>query len=882
MTTDARQPLAALFRLALACFPRAFRSRFGPAMAQAFQDRVRAHRAAHGAVRAYSFGLRAVLNTAANGLAERWTRRPMAHEEPRSASATGALGQDVAYAARLIRRRPAFAAAAVLTLAIGTGGSTAIFSLVDAALLRPLPFDEPGQLVNISQTQDGRPTQVSFENLLDLKKESRLLAAITPIQAQSVNLTGVAEPDRLRGGFVTSDFFAVTRVTPAIGRPFVEADDRPGAPAVGVLDYTAWQSRFGGDSRVVGRVITLNNAPVSVIGVMPEGFRFPFDDIEVWLPIRSFTGGLSRGDRSLFAVGRLAPGVSTARADAELSAIATRLAETYPAANAGRGVTIQSYQRWLTSGIDLPLGLVFGLVLVLLLVAVSNVISLQLGASLERRSELAMRSALGASRGRIVRQLLVEHGVIAIAGGAAGVGLASAIVPWAASAAPSGLFGLDRAQIDWRVAAFAFVVTTAAGLASGLVPALHWTSRRGNDQLRAVTRVTAERRVTRLRSGLVAAQVALAAVLLAASGLIVRSYAGLLRVDPGFTADRVLSLEYRLPRNKYPTPEAQAAFHDEVVRRVGAVPGVETAGVARAMPFSGNGSQVSTITDPSAPDSAGRIASLNTVSETYFAAMKIPVLAGRTFTAADQSGSDPVVVVSRTFADLEWPGQSPLGREMRFAGIALKPRVIGVVGDVRHSGLDDTLSRAVYASNRQNPGIFMTLVARTSRDPLALAPAVRQAIWSIDADQPVWKVRTLGSLVDRSLDLERFLIGVIGLFGVSSLVLAVVGLAGVVAQLVGQRSKEIGVRLALGATPSAAGRLVLSAGLAVTAIGLVAGLPLAGLVARSMGAILRGASPADVLVWVMVPVVLGLAAILACVIPARRAAALDPAKILRE
>jgi putative ABC transport system permease protein len=885
MTTGSRQPLASVFRLALTCFPSGFRSRFGPAMAQAFQDRVRAHRAAHGTVRAYVFGLRAVVNTAANGLAERWTRQtrqPAAHDDAPSRSGAGALGQDIRYAARLIRRRPAFAAAAVLTLAIGTGGSAAIFSLVDAALLRPLPFDEPGQLVNISQTQNGRPTQVSFENLVDLKKESRLMAAITPIQAQSVNLTGVPEPDRLRGGFVTSDFFAVTRVAPAIGRPLSESDDRPGAPAVGVLDYAVWQTRFGGDRGVVGRTITLNNAPVAVIGVMPEGFRFPFDAIEVWLPIRMFTGGLTRGERSLYAVGRLGPGVPAARANAELAAIAGTLAEAYPVANAGRGIAIQPYQRWLTSGIDLPLGLVFGLVLVLLLIAVSNVTSLQLGASLERRSELAMRSALGASRGRIVRQLLVEHGAIALAGGALGVGLAGVIVPWAAAAAPTQLFGLDRAQVDWRVAAFAFAVTAAAGLASGLVPALHWTSRRGNDQLRAVTRVTAERRVTRLRSGLVAAQVALAAVLLAASGLIVRSYAGLLRVDPGFTADRVLTLEYRLPRNKYPSPEAQAAFHDEVVRRVGALPGVETAGVARALPFSGNGSQVTAVTDPSASDSDGRIASMNTVSETYFAAMNIPVLAGRTFTAADQAGTDPVLVVSRAFAEAAWPGHSPLGRAVRFAGMPLRPRVIGVVGDVRHSGLDDGLTRAVYASNRQNPGIFMTLVARTSGDPMALAPTIRRAIWSIDADQPVWKVRTLGSLVDRSLDLERFLIGVMGLFGVSSLVLAVVGLGGVVTQLVGQRSKEIGVRVALGATPSAAGRLVVSVGLVVTAIGLAAGLPLAALVARSMSAILRGTSPADMLVWIMVPLVLGAAAIVACVIPARRAASLDPARILRE
>ena len=865
-----------LFQLALACFPRAFRSRFGAAMTQAFQDRLRGPREAHGRLGAGRVGLLAVLNTAANGLAERWTQKTDARHR------FSGLSQDLVYAARLIRRRPVFAAAAVLTLAIGTGGSTAVFSLVDAALLRPLPYDEPEQLVNLSQTQNGRATQVSFENLLDWKKESRLLSAITPIQAQSVNLTGVPEPDRLRGGFVSSDFFAIVRVAPAMGRAFVAGAAPRGAPAVGVLNHAAWRARFAADRNVVGRTIALNNTPVAIIGVMPESFRFPFDDVEVWLPIRQFTGGLSRGERSLFAVGRLRSDATAAQANVELSGIAARLAETYPNANAGRGVLVEPYQTWLTSGINLPLGLVFGLVLVLLLAAVSNVTSLQLGASLERRAELAMRTALGASRGRIVRQLLVEHGVIAIAGGALGVGIAAILVPWSAVAAPIQLFGLDRAQIDWRVAAFAFGVTAAAGLGSGLLPALHWTARDGGDRLRAVSRVTAERRVTRLRSGLVAAQVALAAVLLASSGLIVRSYAGLLRVDPGFNGERVLSLEYRLPRNKYPTPETQTAFHDEVARRVSAVPGVDAAGVARALPFSGNGSQISALTDPAAPDIAGKPTSMNTVSETYFAAMGIPLLAGRGFAATDQANSDPVIVVSQAFAEAEWPGQNPLGREVRFVGVPQRPRVIGVVGDVRHSSLDDRFVRAVYASNRQNPGIFMTLVARTSGDPMTLAPAVRQAIWSIDPDQPVWKVRTLASLVDRSLDLERFLIGVIGLFGMSALLLAVVGLSGVIAQLVGQRSKEIGVRLALGATPSSAGRMIVSSGLAVTAAGLAVGLPLAALVARSMGAILRGAHPSDLLVWVLVPFVLGAAAVTACVIPARRAAALDPAKILRE
>ena len=870
-----------LFRCALLLYPAAFRSRFGAAMTQAFVDRLIAHRAEHHRVAVWFFGARAIANTAANGLAERWSapRHRQTGDRTGSGNGFGTIVQDVAYAWRVIRRRPALSATAVLTLAIGTGASTAIFSLVDAALLRPLPFDRPAELVNVSQTFNGAPTQVSLANLLDWKRESRTLAAITPMQAQSVNLTGVAEPDRLRGGFVTSDFFEITRVAPAIGRPFTAADDVRGAPAVGVLDHGAWQARFGGDRGILGRTITLNNTPVTIVGIMPERFRFPFDQIEVWLPVWQFTGGVERGDRSLVAVGRLGPGVPLGHAQAELSAIAAQLAETFPDQNKGRGVQIQPFQRWLTSGIGFPLGLVFGLVLLLLVVAASNVTSLQLGASLERRAELGVRVALGASRIRLARQLLVEHGVLALIGGAGGAGIAAVLVPRAVSAAPLQIFGLDRVQVDWRVLLFAFGVTVIAGLASGIVPALHWTARDAAG--RASARVIADRRIARLRSGLVVAQVALAAVLLVASGLIVRSYDSLLHVDAGFDADRVLTLEYRLPRNKYATPAAQTAFHDDVVRQVSGVPGVEAAAVARALPFSGNAGTVGALTDPAAPDSSAQVTGMNTVSEGYFAAMRIPLIAGRVFGEADQATSSPVVVVSRTFAEQAWPGESAIGREVRFAGLPIKAHVIGVVGDVRHSSLDDGNVRAIYASNRQNPGIFMTLLARTSGDPLALSKAVRRAIWAIDADQPMWKVRTLGSLVDRSLDLERFLIGVLGLFGISALVLAGVGLSGVVAQSVGQRTREIGVRLALGATPSAAARLIVASGLSVTGIGLALGLPLALLVSRLMGSVLRGDGSTSVAIWLVVALVLGLTSFAACVVPARRAAAIDPARTLR-
>ena len=344
----------------------------------------------------------------------------------------------------------------------------------------------------------------------------------------------------------------------------------------------------------------------------------------------------------------------------------------------------------------------------------------------------------------------------------------------------------------------------------------------------------------------------------------------------------MLSLEYRLPRNKYSTPAAQASFHEAVVQQARALPGAEHAAAVRALPFSGNASSVSYLTERTSPDSAARTAGVNTVTDDYFATMQIPVLAGRTFGPGDRSESPPVVLVSRSLAELEWPGQNPIGQEIRFVGLDLRPRVIGVVGDIRHSGLREEQTRAVYVGNRQNPGIFMTLAVRFSMDPASSSDALRRAVWAVDADQPVWKVRTLDSLVDRSIQLERFLIWVLGLFGASALLLAVTGLSGVVAQTVQQRAKEIGIRVAVGATPSAAARLVVRSGLWMTGIGLALGLPAAALAARFMRTLLYQIGPADLLTYGAVGILLVAVSFGACAWPARKATRLDPASILRE
>lgn len=891
--------------LLLLAYPDAFRARFGGAMRQAFLDGV-SGRMKKGWVNSAGFVIRASLDAIVNGLAERALERrrltPSAFARRASADrhalrlralrfggqarpkphVLSSLAPDVRRSIRLMRRQPVLTLLSILTVAIGVGASTAIFSLVDGVLLRPLPYPRAADLVAVSETFDGSPTTVAYANLADWKLRARTLDALTPIQAQSVNLTGVDEPDRLRGGFVTSDFFVIAGTAPAIGRPFSIDDDRPGAAPVAVLDYRTWKSRFGGDSTIVGRSLSLNNTSVVVVGVMPEGFRFPFDDIEVWLPILQFTGGLGRDQRSVMSVGRLRAGASRAEAQSELDAIAAQLAREHPDTNAGRGARVEPFHAWLTSGIDRPLALVFALVLVLLAVAAANVTSLQLGATLGRRSEVALRAALGAGRRRIASQFLIEHTMLALAGGLAGVALASALVPMAVREAPVQLFGLDRVRLDVRVLAFALVAALTAGLASGLAPALHWSRRNSADALRTSSRSTGDRRLTRTRAGLVAAEVALSSILLVAGALLARSYWQLLQAPVGFKGEGVLSLEYRLPRNKYPSPAAQAAFHDAVVREARALPGVVEAAAVRALPFSGNGSSVAYLTNPAAPDSSARMAGLNTVTERYFATLDIPVVAGRTFGPDDRADSVPVAVVSRSLAETDWPGQNPLGKEIRFVGAPIRPRVIGVVGDIRHSGLREEQGRAIYVVNRQNPGIFMTLAVRLAIDPAASHDALRRAVWRVDDDQPVWKVRTLDSLIDRSVQLERFLIGVLGIFGTSALMLAVTGLSGVLAQSVQQRAKEIGVRVAIGATPSEAARLVVRSGLWLTAAGLILGFPAAALTARFMQTLLYQVGAIDPLTYAAVAALLLVVSIGACAVPARRATKVDAATILRE
>ena len=865
-----------LYRLLLLLYPRAFRDRYGAGMLQAFADSRRAaHAAGVGALaRLYASSVRDVV---LNACAERagWPGLRVTSDQGPNGYTT-ALIQDVRFAFRMLWRRPAMAFFSIATLALGLGAVTAVGSLAHAVLLHPLPFPEPDRLVSVRGLVQAGPVGLSFENMRDLRERSHTLAALTPFFAQSVNLTGVAEPDRVRGAFVTSDFFLVVATDPQLGRVFGREADAPGSERVVVLTDGLWRRRFDARADVLGTRITLNNAAFTVIGVLPVGFTFPIDAAEVFLPFWTAPTTTARDRHNYGSVGRLSPQSDIDQASAELATTAAHLAEEYPDANRGRSTLVEPLKQALSEDLTAPLAMLLVMVGLMLAAACANVAGLQLGATAARRREIAVRAALGAGRARIVRQLLIETVVRALAGTVVGVVAGHAALRFLVANAPEGIYGLEDASVRPIIILAAVGAALLTGIFAGLPPALQWTRQANLSPSDGGDRTAGDVRTSRLRRVLVVSQLALAAMLLVAAGLTARSFVRLLNVEPGFEPGQLLTMEYRLPGNKYVSGGAQASFHKEVIARVRTIPGVVDAAGVRALPFSGNGSvETFKVPEHREPLSAG----FNTVSDRYFDAMKIPLLAGRTFAPTERA---PVVVVSQSFAATTWPGQNPLGRQLIFENAGITAAVIGVVGDVRHRDLLDDGARTIYASHQQNPGVFNTLVVRTSVPPLSVADAVKRAVWDIDRDQPVWKIRTLDALVDRSLAARRFLLQLVMFFGISAAGLSVVGLYGVVAANVSQRTREIGVRIAFGATRGGLLRMILWQGAKLGALGIGAGLATSLLFVQVLQGFLYGIDAHDPVTFAATGTLLMLATLVASMLPARRATRVDATLSLRQ
>ncbi len=800
------------------------------------------------------------------------------------------LLQDLRYGARALIRTPGFTLVAILMLALGIGANTAIFSVVNAALLRPLGFKQPEQLVMVfSKTSGEARGSVSIPDLVDWRAQSQSFSQLSAVTPQSVNLTGRAEPGRVIGGFVSSDFFKTLGVEPALGRAFLSGEDQAGAERVAIVNPVVWRDRFGADPGLVGQTLTLNGQLFTVVGIMPEGFRFPYSDIDVWIPVQYHPGfSLDRKSAAVEVIGRLKPGVSERQAQAEMDTIAARLAQQYPEANKDRGVTLVNLQAMVVERVQPLLLALLGAVGFVLLIACANVANLMLSRAVGRSKELALRAALGASRFRLVQQLLTESLMLSLAGGL--VGLLIGIWGMDALAASSGIalpFGV-QVKLDPVVFGFTFGVTVLTGVLFGLLPALRFSRPDLNDALKEGGRSSgANLGRSRLRSALVVTQIVLAIVLLTGAGLMARSFVNYLRVDPGFDSKNLLTLEYRVPRNKYPEPKQQQQFHEEVVARVQALPGVQSAALVMSVPHgAGIGESGFVLPDrPAPPEGQEPRAQVNRTDANYFRTMRIPLLKGRTFSAQDQPDTPRAMVINQTMARHFWPNEDPIGKQVQLLGSDVKATIIGVVGDIKHGSLDERESAQIYLAYSQRPDIFGSLVVRTSGDALSFSKAVRDAIWSIDKDQPVWKVRTMEFLLDRSLGGQRFMVQLLGIFSLLALLLASVGIYGVMSYAVSQRTNEIGIRMALGAQAGDVLRMIMRQGMTLTLIGIAIGMMATFGLMRLTGLLLVnqlfGVSATDPLTFLAIGLLLTLTALLACYLPARRATTVDPMIALR-
>ncbi|HEX4438664.1 MAG TPA: ABC transporter permease [Thermoanaerobaculia bacterium] len=801
--------------------------------------------------------------------------------------------QDVRYALRSFAKSPGFTAAAIATLAIGIGANAAIFGLVQAVILRPLPFDQPDRVVYVSETWQGRRGSVSAGNFEDLRRAVRSFEALAAVRYGSFNLAEAGEPERVEGARVTESFFRVFGVRPLHGRVFGADEDKPGGAPVVVLSHRLWRSRFGGAPDTVGRTIRVDGAPRTIVGIMPASFDFYQDEEQLWVPAGLTPEDVADHDRHNRVVyGRLAPGVSIAAADREADAIGADLRARYPKDNSERGLRVQGFRDLLTEDYRGRLLILMAAVGVVLLIACTNVSNMLLARGASRARELTVRAALGASRARLARQLLTESLVLGVAGGALGIALAAFSVQALVAASPAGVPRIEQAGVDGGVLAFALALSVGASLLFGLLPAarvargdLQGALREGG---RGVRRGGSR---DRLRAALVAAQVALAVTLLVGAGLLIRTALHLQRVAPGFDMD-VVTASLTLP------PSADAASTVRTIERLdeelGRMPNVAGAAITTQAPLGQGGNSNGILAEEWGLDMKRVVdARLRIVTNGYFSTLRVPILRGRGFEPTDRSGAPRVIVLSRALAERIWPGQEAIGKRILCCdGSPEDPRpktVIGVAGDVRSRGPSQEIYPEFYLPVAQAPDVAwdwvqrtVSVVARASNGRVeSLGPSLREALRRTAPEVPLYDVQTMRERLRSTVADERFVTILLTALGAVGLLLAAIGIYGVIAYFVAQRTSEFGVRIALGATPRDI--LLVSArhGLLPIGIGLGAGAAAALSATGLMSAALHGVSPRDPLTFVAVIVVLAATAAVAAWVPARRATRIDPSEALR-
>jgi putative ABC transport system permease protein len=796
------------------------------------------------------------------------------------------LWQDLRYGTRILLKKPGFTSIAVLTLALGIGANTAIFSVVNAVLLQPLPYGDPDRLVwmwgNIRN--GGNRASVSPPDFLDYRAQNSVFehfgASFTV--DSSVNLTGSDEPERLTSRLVTANYFDVLGVRPLYGRAFTAEEEHFGRHLVVVLSYGLWQRRLGADQAIVGREITINNEPYTVVGVMPPDFRPPLS-AELWGPMPLDHPGMkAREAHFLRPIGKLKAGVTLAEAQSEMDAIARRLEEQYPTSNTGWSLLLVPLRERMIGNRRPALLVLFGAVAFVLLIACANVANLMLVRAVSRRKEMALRAALGASRWRIARQMLTESLLIALAGGMLGFLLSASGIDLLVAFSAGNLPPTARISMDAAVLAFTVGISALTGILFGLAPALQMLKVNLNESLKAEGRGGAEScERNRTRNLLVVMETAIAVVLLVGAGLLIRSLIRLQNVHPGFDAENVLTLRIDLSQKKYDKPEKTAAFFSQLETRVAALPGVEAVGMTTELPLSGQPNDLGfTVAGrPPVRSNEGYGADFRRVNRQLFQAMRIPLLRGRHFTKQEVSAGAPVLIVSESLARAVFPNEEPLGQRLLTSPTDPPREIIGIVGDVSHRGLNLQKRATMYLPIHAT--IWKNLVIRTTADPLSLASAVRREIKALDPELSLANVKPLEQLVYESVAEPRYRTTLLGLFAAVALLLAAIGLYGVLAYAVTNRTHEIGIRMALGAQARDVLRLVIGHGIKLALIGVVLGLGAALALTQLMKTLLFDVSPNDPLTFVVIALLLILVALVACWIPARRATKVDPMIALR-
>ena len=816
------------------------------------------------------------------------------------------LWQDLHYGVRMLLKNPGITLVVILALALGIGANTAIFSVVDAVLLRPLPYVESDRLVFLNETSKAMDEiSISYPNFTDWRNQNQVFEKIGVYNRDSYNLTGAGEGERIITGQVSADLFAALRVNAAIGRVFNNDEDKPGGSPVVVLSYGLWQRRFGGQASIVNQSLTLNGKSYTVIGVMPEGFQFP-SRVEMWVPVGQLSGEASwqqRGNHpGLYGVARLKPGMSFAQAKAEMDNIGANLEKQYQDSNAGNGIGTRPLLELFVGDVRRALWVLFAAVAFVLLIACANIANLLLARAQSRQKEMAIRAAMGAGRWRIARQLLTESVLLALVGGTLGILIAQWGIKLILYISPDAIPRAREISLDWRVFAFTIALSFLTGILFGVVPALQAGVVDVHETLKETGRGTSGRHW--LRSSLVVVEVATTLVLLIGAGLMIRSFYRLQKVNPGFSYDHLTSFSVSLPQKKYTSNEQREQFYNRLLENLRGLPAVEATAAASGLPLGNNGWQTSFVIDgrPRPPRDQTPLMEACLVTPDYFRAMNIPLKSGRYFDAHDDrsslAGKDlsklnenereiaalNAIIIDEEFARRHWPGEDAVGKRIRLGTDSTAPvlAVVGVVGRVKMEGLSQDSKRVQgYFPFAQIPNGGMTVIIKAAGEPNQLIAAVRQQVKSIDPDQPIYGIRTMDEIRAESVAPERLNLTLLSIFAGIALILAIVGIYGVMSYSVTQRTHEIGIRMAIGAQPRDVFRMVLRQGMMLALIGVVFGLIGAFGLTRLMATMLFGVEPTDPATFATIAALLTVVALVACYIPGRRATKVDPVVSLR-